>query len=287
MENKYRTPWIVKKGNRPFVASYDGTPVAFYQSTLERITQCVNACAGMDDPVMEVHRLKNKVAAAMLEDKPRSAKAGNSDTPYFMTIHATPSALRGRRSAAVESLYTSSLENLQEAIEEAKADGFDIGFSSQMVYAHKDHDGKPLKVFIDGREHIVPRRPGSVEPATPLSWHELGILPPVGTVCEIVIDGEVKDFVGELNGISCKIIAHEILPSGEDVAVFSYDANQFGFQRKYHSLVASCFRPTQTEKQKTIAAMLPIVAALDGSQARAEIACEKIYDKFLADKKEK
>jgi len=295
MGNKYHTPWYsVTTARGLMLVSGNNNTVDFESPfVLTHVLNCVNACAGMDDPLAEIAELKHKAMGA-----------------------------------AVESLYTSSPETLQKAIEEAKADGFKIEFNSQMVYAHKavddardsgiitnyDDDAKKVadsiinsysvvddigsglkasdgtpdriisrKIGIDCAFdfsnvktyvglHDVPSRPGTV---TPPSWHELGIFPPVGIDCEI----------NEPN-----MIYH-----GRKIHVFAhYNGHAFAWddleQAAYHSDDPSEFRPIQTEKQKTIKAMLEFFNGFfsaDGPIDNAGDVCEKIYDQFIADKKEK
>lgn len=106
------------------------------------------------------------------------------------------------------------------------------------------------------------------------SWHELGELPPVGTECEYEYteDGEHWE---------CKI---EVI-NGNAIAFTRGDhKNRIFVTEKGNTK----FRPLQTEKQKTIKEIMPILSNLYGSQNKEELAeaCEKIYDKFIAKKAE-
>lgn len=231
----------------------DGDTVDMRGASLARIAVCVNACAGMDDPVMDINKLK-RIREGL-------EKAG-------MIIEA---AARNK----VESIYTGSAETLRKAIEEAKADGFKIEFNSQMVYAHKPDiecacDFSEIDHFAtDGATVNKAKNYGG--PVAPPSWHELGIFPPVGTVCEALIENtwhevEILRYKGELNAAAC---------------LLSECYND-------RNLYWSCdFRPIQTEKQKTIKAMLECFNdffSADGPTDNAGDVCEKIYDQFIAKK---
>lgn len=240
MRNKFNTPWspVGDKTRFGYMLNCNGNRLDLEHSRLlNRVAQCVNACAGMDDPVAEVQRLKNKVAASMLDNKPISAKAGNSDNPYFMTIEATLGSVRGDIESA-KSIYASSPETLQKAVDEARSGGF-----------------KTKSDFSDF-------------PAVP-SWQELGILPPVGTMCEMQDD---KD-----EWVTAEIIAHK------SRYAFGWCADR---EMVYFSAMPHEFLPLQTEKQKTIAAMLECFDGFFEGKPRdnAGDVCEKIYDKFMAKK---
>lgn len=86
-------------------------------------------------------------------------------------------------------------------------------------------------------------------------WHSRGELPPVESKCTITTDHCGFQFSKSLNGIECEILAHQYLPSGLPVAVFSYVVDDVNFELKYHSLVAECFRPLKTERERAIEEM--------------------------------
>lgn len=92
------------------------------------------------------------------------------------------------------------------------------------------------------------------------NWHERGELPPSGTECECSANnGEFK---------WCRIVHHSgsaswVVTKSEDMIIRNDLTN---------------FRPLKSERERAIEEMLPILASLDGTQAKAEIACGELYD---------
>jgi len=214
MKNSPR-PWkslSAKDGFDPCIIDAKGNYVSMTGDDIrELITNCVNACAGMDDPVGEIERLKTM--------RKGLSRAG-------MII-----------------------------------------------------DNAARKIKIDSHEHLVNTRPGTV---TPPSWHELGILPPVGAVCEFSSNGHHNGFVW------CKFHGKIINNEGLIIEFVSPTNRKFTIVDSFDPQFTK-FRPIQTEKQKTIAAMIECFDDFfsdDGPKYNAGDVCEKIYDKFLSKKAE-
>lgn len=262
------TPWkalSAKDGFDPCIIDANGKYVSLTGDEIrDHITSCVNACAGMDDPVMEVQRLKNKVTGAMTVammatphasfmgsayhsyTESTSKKGGVGEQKYHATLENTAGLGRDKETIkAVESLYTSSPETLQKAVDDARKIGIECAY-----------DFSEVKNFC-GLEK---------EP----SWHELGIFPPVG------IDCEINEPNMSYHGRSIHVFAH-------------YNGRAFAWDEiegaAYHSDDPSEFRPIQTEKQKIIKEIMDILP-YSGFCYEVEKTAEKIYDKFLSAKKE-
>lgn len=112
-------------------------------------------------------------------------------------------------------------------------------------------------------------------------WHELGQLPPVGTECEIAASTEHLN-IRHPEGEKVKIYAAFTDDRGVSLAAFVGAKGKTG-----GVATAKCFRPIQTEKQKTIKEMLECFDnffSADGPTDNAGDVCEKIYNKFIAKK---
>jgi hypothetical protein len=93
-------------------------------------------------------------------------------------------------------------------------------------------------------------------------WFENGELPPVGFNVQIALDYEFNnlfpDLYAELNGEQAEIIANRKSMYGdEDVAVFEC---MIDGQPRYHALVAECFRPIKSEREKAIEAAMAAIS---------------------------
>lgn len=85
-----------------------------------------------------------------------------------------------------------------------------------------------------------------IQRQTTPSWSGEG-LPPVGVVCE-VIDGLSNEFTKQFNGKQVEIVAHS-KDENYETAVFKVIGFLYDGQARYHSLVASCFKPIRTHEQ--------------------------------------
>lgn len=214
--------------------------IVMHTEIRERIAQCVNACAGMDDPVAEVEKLRESALELL---------TGQIDT-----------------------------SKLKEAVDEARAAGFTTKTDCSDFNFATDACNSQSKMVLD--------KVGEK------SWHDLGIFPPVGTVCEVTHDG----MHGEWEQI--EILKYDIdYSDGNDrgrVACISINGTVSVSPSRcrgelywlFNPEEDDCkFRPIQTEKQKTIKEMLYCFDGFfNGDGDNAGQVCEKIYDQFIAEK---
>ena len=78
------------------------------------------------------------------------------------------------------------------------------------------------------------------------AWFERGELPPVGTKVKLRCPEFDRDHDFEFNGAEAEILLHRTTDNGNKVAVFVSEHGD------YHALVAHCFRPLKTEKEKFV-----------------------------------
>ena len=102
----------------------------------------------------------------------------------------------------------------------------------------------------------------SSKPEVDNSWHERGELPPVGGVCEAMINGE---------WIDSEVLRHRINSAGMNVAAVMSCAS-FGVYW------AVDFRPIRTEREKAIDAACK---AIGGVGEDGLLIIERIYDAGL------
>ena len=121
-----------------------------------------------------------------------------------------------------------------------------------MGYEHK----------ITNQELKQERDKMSSKPEVDNSWHERGELPPVGGVCEAMINGE---------WIAAEVLRHRINSAGMNVAAVMSCAS-FGVYW------AADFRPLRTEREKAIDAACKAIGVVgeDGL-----LIIERIYDAGL------
>lgn len=110
----------------------------------------------------------------------------------------------------------------------------------------------------------------------PFTWDGTG-LPPIGTVCEIW-DDSPHEYYAKHVGKTITVLAHDVM-YGDPVAVYAINTKK---GRKYHALVAQCFRPLRSheqiaaeEREKAVAA---IKAIADAAIYRGESAAAAVYD---------
>lgn len=97
-------------------------------------------------------------------------------------------------------------------------------------------------------------------------WYKNGELPPVGVVCEVYSDRPHHSYKHHVC-LSVRIVAHD-----GDVAVYFVESLQ-----EYYALVARCFRPLRTERDKAIDEMVSSVLAVMNSDLQRRL-CEDLYD---------
>ena len=101
----------------------------------------------------------------------------------------------------------------------------------------------------------------SSKPEVDNSWHERGELPPVGGVCEAMINGE---------WIAAEVLRHRINSAGMNVAAVMSCAS-FGVYW------AADFRPLRTEREKAIDAACEVIGGVIGGR----LIIERLYDAGL------
>lgn len=267
MENKFNTPWspVGDKTRFGYMLNCNGNRLDLEHSQLlNRVAQCVNACAGMDDPVADVAELKRRCSREALLKAIRRVKSD----PRLNIKHGLifkplpplePSYDEQELASEISSaLCDGSTETLNKAIAHAKECGF--SFADGGITA-ADWPVKNTPEFFVKNPESKP-------------WHENGEFPPVGTECEINEPSMSYD------GRKVHVFAHY------NGRAFAWDPIE---NSAYHSDKPSEFRPIQTEKQKTIKGMLEwFDGFFDGYiPVNSEEFCEKIYDQFIANKKEK
>lgn len=257
MGNKYREPWVDGQcfGVQMLVSKADDQHIVMSGEIRQRIADCVNACAGMDDPVMEVAKLKDKSTENALQNEYMKAALNSL---MGLLCDASDSGDHGKSLESIVTYGKSILTGGADltALKKAVDNVFIIEFKP---YADEDscaYDFSNTKNF-GGLEKIP-------------SWHELGIFPPVGTECEINEPKMSRD------GRKVHVFAHY------NGLAFAWDDVE---QAAYHSDDPSEFRPIQTEKQKIIKEMLYCFDGFfNGDGDNAGQVCEKIYDQFIAKK---
>lgn len=135
------------------------------------------------------------------------------------------------------------------------------------------------KTHIDSKWRVLELRPASP------TWPAEGVLPPVGTVCEVV-EGNRHVFLRQFDGKRVRIIAHDV-DEGMPVAIFRVEDKTEENEADYHALVACRFRPIKTAEQiaaedrekaldeMTACTSVPVLYA--GQSARRTIAAQ-LYD---------
>ena len=113
---------------------------------------------------------------------------------------------------------------------------------------------------ITKKEWQQARNKMSSKPEVDNSWHERGELPPVGGVCEAMINGE---------WIAAEVLRHRINSAGMNVAAVM-SCVSFGVYW------AADFRPHRTEREKAIEEMANLIAKSVFGSAKCQ--AEKIYD---------
>lgn len=85
------------------------------------------------------------------------------------------------------------------------------------------------------------------------SWFEHGELPPVGVVVTLNEDINPNEYWEHHVGAELMIVAHDKDFRGSNIAVYSF-VDEDGY-KEYHGLVARCFRPIRTEREKAVEEM--------------------------------
>ena len=102
------------------------------------------------------------------------------------------------------------------------------------------------------------------------TWFERGELPPVGAKVKLSCPEFDRDHDFEFDGTEAEILLHRTTDNGNKVAVFVSEHGD------YHALVAHCFRPLKTEKEKFVERAREIF-----EDYAPPLNYEKLYDKGL------
>ena len=86
-------------------------------------------------------------------------------------------------------------------------------------------------------------------------WFERGELPPVGSECVVDSKACESKFVRRFHGKTVNILMHMTDHTGDRLAIFSMPDPSDKTCLCFHGMIAGCFRPIKSDREKAIEAM--------------------------------
>jgi hypothetical protein len=265
MSNKFREPWAdgLYCGVMMLISKADDQRIVMNGEIRKRIADCVNACAGMDDPVAEIERLKSIATETAMQNE---------------YVKEAINSLVGWLSEAADSGdHGQSLDKMVDYGKFILTGGADL--TAMKKAAEKVNIMSFKKTVIENSISVdfsIPEAAEKIFDVVQKSWHELGQLPPAGTECEFSSDGHHQGFVW------CKFHGKIINNEGLIIEFISPTNRKCTIVDSFDPRLTK-FRPLQTEKQKMIKEISDMLPS-SGFCYDVDECAQKIYDKFIAKK---